>query len=163
MSNSTKTFYLKNLDPLRAIAAISVIIGHIEQIKSNENITSFSNIPFFTETSGRLGVILFFVLSGFLITILLLKEKEKYSIINIKNFYIRRFFRILPLYYLILLIGIFILNYNYTNLSLYMCLLVMPNIAHSSSSRLVYKSSNMVYRDRRTILYYLAYNHIFYK
>jgi peptidoglycan/LPS O-acetylase OafA/YrhL len=133
-NNKQDKFHLKNLDPLRAIAAISVILGHTEQVKFSENLPNFAYIPFFTETSGRLGVILFFVLSGFLITILLLREKEKNTQINIKNFYIRRFLRILPLYYLILFIGIFIIKYDYSNLSLYLCLLLMPNIAHASSN-----------------------------
>lgn len=55
-----------------------------------------------------MGVILFFVLSGFLITHLLLIEKKN-SAISIKKFYIRRILRIWPLYFLILLLAFFIL------------------------------------------------------
>lgn len=60
-------------------------------------------------TSGDYGVTIFFVLSGFLITYLLLSEKQKTSTINIPKFYVRRILRIWPLYYLIVLLGFFVL------------------------------------------------------
>lgn len=62
---------------------------------------------------GKLGVVLFFVLSGFLITYLLLDEINLTTKINMKNFYIRRILRIFPLYYLILIFSFFILP-NFT-------------------------------------------------
>lgn len=52
-----------------------------------------------------MGVNFFFVLSGFLITYLLINEKETYQKINIPYFYVRRILRIWPLYYAVLLIG----------------------------------------------------------
>ena len=52
---------------------------------------------------------MFFVLSGFLITFLLIKEKEYFEKINFKNFYIRRILRIWPLYYFIVILSLFIL------------------------------------------------------
>lgn len=52
---------------------------------------------------GGFGVDLFFVLSGFLITWLLLKEKQKYGRISLKEFYFRRVLRIVPAYVLFLL------------------------------------------------------------
>lgn len=67
-----------------------------------------SYIKAFMDTGG-IGVHLFFVLSGFLITFLLIKEHNSYGGINIKKFYIRRCLRIWPLYYLVMLLGIFIL------------------------------------------------------
>jgi peptidoglycan/LPS O-acetylase OafA/YrhL len=57
---------------------------------------------------GHLGVILFFVLSGFLITYLLLKEREGTSTISVKNFYIRRVLRIWPLYFLLVISALFL-------------------------------------------------------
>lgn len=58
---------------------------------------------------GQLGVTLFFVLSGFLITYLLLAEKEKLGQIKIWDFYVRRALRIWPLYYVVVGLGLFIL------------------------------------------------------
>jgi peptidoglycan/LPS O-acetylase OafA/YrhL len=63
------------------------------------------SFSYFIGTVGKNGVYLFFVLSGFLITYLLLKEKEKHQTILFKKFFLRRIFRIWPLYYLIVIIG----------------------------------------------------------
>lgn len=58
---------------------------------------------------GHLGVNLFFVLSGFLITYLLLAEEKLTGIINVKYFYVRRMLRIWPLYYFVIIMALFIL------------------------------------------------------
>jgi peptidoglycan/LPS O-acetylase OafA/YrhL len=78
--------YFPNLNGLRFFAAFSVMLYH-----------------FFGEglINGHYGVVLFFVLSGFLITYLLFEEKEKFGKIEIKKFYFRRILRIWPLYYLV--------------------------------------------------------------
>jgi peptidoglycan/LPS O-acetylase OafA/YrhL len=92
--------YMPQLDALRAIAVILVIISHW-----------FSLEHFFNRYSanGILGVTLFFVLSGFLITGILLKSKtiiENGGAVKkaFTTFYIRRSLRIFPVYYLLLLI-----------------------------------------------------------
>ncbi|WP_192783117.1 acyltransferase family protein [Amycolatopsis lexingtonensis] len=77
------------LDGLRAIAATMVIFFHF----GGQN---------WTWLSGWVGVYLFFVLSGFLITTLLLREQDRTGRISLSNFYIRRVFRILPPYLVIL-------------------------------------------------------------
>ncbi len=59
--------------------------------------------------NGDLGVSFFFVLSGFLITYLLLEEKENTGQIDIRNFYIRRVLRIWPVYFLVVAIGLLLL------------------------------------------------------
>ena len=56
-------------------------------------------------TSGKIGVVIFFVMSGFLITHLLLAEQKTYNKINIKKFYIRRILRIWPLYFIIIFLA----------------------------------------------------------
>jgi peptidoglycan/LPS O-acetylase OafA/YrhL len=61
---------------------------------------------------GDLGVRFFFVISGFLITWLLLQEQEKHAAISLKNFYIRRALRILPVYFLYLFILGFLTRYS---------------------------------------------------
>lgn len=62
-----------------------------------------------TAELGPLGVIFFFVLSGFLITYLLFTEREVTGSISVGKFYIRRFLRIWPLYYLMVLLGFLVL------------------------------------------------------
>lgn len=92
---SNNTVYLSGLNGLRAIAAISVVIGHV---------TSFTSFDFNLSTAnvGFDGVTLFFVISGFLITYLLLLEKQKTNNVEIKKFYVRRILRIWPIYYLVI-------------------------------------------------------------
>ncbi|ATL41824.1 hypothetical protein CQS02_00160 [Elizabethkingia miricola] len=103
-----KKIHFPNLNGLRFIAATIVIIHHIEQIRNIFGIHNYWNNSFVHEI-GKLGVILFFSLSGFLITYLLLNERDVNGSINIKNFYLRRIFRIWPLYYLIVILAFFIL------------------------------------------------------
>jgi peptidoglycan/LPS O-acetylase OafA/YrhL len=100
-----QTSYIPSLDGLRAISIILVIISHITKY--------FPTIDFFGFDLGGFGVSIFFVISGFLITTLLLKEKVKHGEISLKNFYIRRVIRILPVAYLFLLCVV-ILNYAFS-------------------------------------------------
>lgn len=95
--------HIKNLDTFRAIAAIVVMIGHIELFRQNNWGSSLFNIV----PSGHTAVMMFFVISGFLITFLLTKEKEKYGTISLRDFYLRRILRIWPVYYLVLIISFF--------------------------------------------------------
>ncbi len=105
-----KTIYFPGLNGLRAIAAISVVISHItlslgEFGLSPHVLGSYSaGNPIGLEL-GNYGVSIFFALSGFLITYLLLAEKDKQEI-DIKKFYTRRILRIWPLYYAYLLLAI---------------------------------------------------------
>lgn len=57
--------------------------------------------------NGGHAVTFFFVLSGFLITYLLLKERERMGTIKVKKFYLKRVLRIWPLYFLLIFIGLF--------------------------------------------------------
>jgi peptidoglycan/LPS O-acetylase OafA/YrhL len=79
---------IPSLDGLRAISITLVILSHLVKWKhvSLDVLGSY----------GALGVNVFFVLSGFLITKLLLREYERTSTINLREFYIRRAFRIFP-------------------------------------------------------------------
>lgn len=105
------TVYFPGLDPFRFFAAFLVVIYHIEEAKLLDFGLSNSFPNTFIKFIGPVAVTFFFVLSGFLITYLLLGEKEKYSTVSIKQFYLRRVLRIWPLYYLIVIVGIFILPY----------------------------------------------------
>jgi len=86
-----KPKYFKGLNGIRAIASILVVIWHIDQYAY-----LFSITPFGFHKNGMAGnaVDMFFVLSGFLITYLLLTEKEKTKTIDFKKFYLRRIYRI---------------------------------------------------------------------
>ena len=100
--------YFPNLNGLRLIAALLVIVHHVEQLKSMYGMpNNFSSS--FIQIIGELGVILFFVLSGFLITYLLLEEEKRTDTIAVKNFYVRRILRIWPLYFLIVIAALLIL------------------------------------------------------
>jgi peptidoglycan/LPS O-acetylase OafA/YrhL len=88
--------YIKQLDSLRAIAVTFVVIGHY--------FPSFYIWKYFP--IGSFGVDLFFVLSGFLITNILISQRDLNDSFKstkmrlILNFYIRRILRIFPIYYL---------------------------------------------------------------
>lgn len=98
--------YFPNLNGLRFIAAIMVIYSHMELNKSYFLIDNyFQSIKHL----GNLGVVIFFVLSGFLITFLLLDEKEKTTTISYKTFYRKRILRIWPLYFMVVFLSLFIL------------------------------------------------------
>lgn len=101
--------YFKNLNGLRFIAALMVIVCHIEQFKFIKGFQSYWIEISVFHRLGELGVNLFFVLSGFLITFLLMSEQKKTNKINIPFFYFRRALRIWPLYFLIVLLAFFIL------------------------------------------------------
>lgn len=79
------------LDGLRAIAAVLVVFFHYGG-------------PDWLQ--GWAGVQMFFVLSGFLITTLMLREERRTGEISLKEFYLRRAFRILPVYFVILLVTV---------------------------------------------------------
>lgn len=117
---------------MRAIAALSVLVSHIEVFKRNRDIDNlWGTVPFFKETGGHIGVVLFFVLSGFLISILLLKEKEKHANISLKTFYMRRIFRVWPLYYFIIIISYLLTDFTPSSTTLFLCLSIFPNVAHA--------------------------------
>lgn len=101
--------YFPNLNGLRFIASFLVIIHHIEQIKSISKIDNYWEAIPFVRIIGKLGVVLFFVLSGFLITYLLLAEEYFFKNISIRKFYMRRILRIWPLYFLIIFLAFFVL------------------------------------------------------
>ncbi len=123
--------YLKGLDTLRAIAALIVVWGHIELLKKNKGMVNLIDNEYFNLPSGHIAVILFFVLSGFLITFLLVKEREKVGKISLKKFFIRRILRIWPLYYLILFLSFLLFNADYSQKTVLLCLSGFPNIAHA--------------------------------
>ena len=106
--------YLPGLNGIRAIAACGVMLSHINLAINSFGISNFSLFGFNDLHQpngwnfGEQGVTIFFVLSGFLITYLLLFEYKKVGTIDKKKFYIRRILRIWPLYYVYLAISILV-------------------------------------------------------
>ena len=96
---STRKHNIPSLDGLRAISISLVMFSHLVGTK-NFPIGYHSLLP----GLGTLGVRVFFVISGFLITGLLIREHEKTGRINLKEFYFRRTLRIFPVYYFYLLV-----------------------------------------------------------
>ncbi|MDO9173404.1 MAG: acyltransferase, partial [Actinomycetota bacterium] len=86
--------YLPGLDGLRAIAVVGVMIYH-----ANHSWLE----------GGFLGVEVFFVISGYLITLLLIGEHERSGSVNLRQFWKRRFRRLLPaLYVMMALVAVYI-------------------------------------------------------
>jgi len=98
MSSKPQHNYLPQLDGIRTIAIGLVLIFH--WLPTNHWVNTLPN--------GTIGVTLFFVLSGFLITDILIKNKTESlgdAVQVYKNFMIRRALRIFPIYYLTLAVG----------------------------------------------------------
>ena len=87
--NISQVPYLPGLDGLRAIAVVAVMIYH-------------ANSDWLA--GGYLGVEVFFVISGYLITLLLIAEHERTSGVDLRSFWIRRFRRLLPALFLMMLL-----------------------------------------------------------
>ncbi|HEY4660041.1 MAG TPA: acyltransferase family protein, partial [Terriglobales bacterium] len=87
---------MPSLDGIRAVAVALVVFYHL----------GIPGVP------GGMGVLMFFVLSGFLITWLLLKEEERFGHISLKLFYARRTLRIFPAFYVywFLIIALWIIS-----------------------------------------------------
>lgn len=97
MTNN-KSKYLPSIDSLRALAVLAVIIYHVD----------VNYLP-----GGFLGVDLFFVLSGYLISSLIIKEYKKTGSLNLYNFYIRRARRLLPaVYFMITVVLVVMVMFN---------------------------------------------------
>lgn len=93
--------YFNGLNGIRAIAALIVVILHTGQYLDLFGLKVSEQYKWFWHSYA---VTLFFVLSGFLITYLLLEEKKQTGTVSLKEFYVRRILRIWPLYYLIIII-----------------------------------------------------------
>jgi peptidoglycan/LPS O-acetylase OafA/YrhL len=91
-SNFQEAKYFPLLDGLRAVSIVGVVWHHAGGAQHLSSPLS----------RGYHGVSLFFVISGFLITTLLLRERERFGSISLRRFYLRRALRIFPLYYAVL-------------------------------------------------------------
>ncbi len=95
--------YLKGLHGLRFFAALLVLIFHANDGLYQLDKKMYSIKPIMQK--GHVAVDFFFILSGFLLTYLACLEHNKHGNFDIKKFFLRRVYRIFPLYYLIVFIG----------------------------------------------------------
>jgi peptidoglycan/LPS O-acetylase OafA/YrhL len=102
---TSQKVYFENLDTIRFYAALMVFIQHAisNSFEYLPNGDSILNRLLKIISNGSLGVIIFFILSGFLITYLLIKEYQSQHKISLKKFYLKRILRIWPLYYAVTL------------------------------------------------------------
>lgn len=114
--------YFPGLNGIRAMAAFMVIFAH-----TSNRMGKFGLSPMVREDIASHAVTIFFTLSGFLITYLLLAEKQKTGTIDIKKFYLRRVLRIWPLYYIYLLIVIVVSGFE-VNWAILFYLFIIPNL-----------------------------------
>ena len=95
--------YYPFLDGFRAVGIIGVLIAHINYFFATETLSgTVYKVIAFLGPLGHLGVDIFFIVSGFLITGILIDDYARD--IDLKRFYIRRFFRIAPPYFLVCLL-----------------------------------------------------------
>lgn len=114
METTGKRIYFNNLDILRFMAAYMVVLlhafygwkTHFKGIKALNGFAADSQALIERVFANfSIGVDVFFLISGFLLTYLLLAEREKNGKVDVLRFYIRRAFRIWPLYFFMLLLG----------------------------------------------------------
>lgn len=111
-AKASKPFYRPELDALRFIAFAFVFLCHSPRLGTYPGmayrylwIAKYYDI---FARAGAYGLCIFFLLSAYLISELLLREKEKTGTIHLKAFYVRRILRIWPLYYLGVAMGLLI-------------------------------------------------------
>ncbi len=109
----TQRIYFRNLDTLRFLAAYMIVtlhcffgwkafFGHPDLITSSLSPGMLARVEIVMHNLA-FGVDIFFIISGFLITYLLLSEHKRTGRVDVLRFYIRRAFRIWPLYFLLIL------------------------------------------------------------
>jgi peptidoglycan/LPS O-acetylase OafA/YrhL len=108
-SETGERVYFPELDGLRFVAFMMVYLFHGGVSQGLLARLVGSRVAAVFVDNGGYGVQLFFILSGYLITALLLREEARYGHIALRAFWVRRILRIWPLYYLVLVIGFFLL------------------------------------------------------
>jgi peptidoglycan/LPS O-acetylase OafA/YrhL len=98
LNNDKHNHHLKAIDSLRGLAALSVFLFHMNSLVMPE---ALMYRPWFFFSAGHEAVILFFVISGFILT-----YSQQLLNLNYKQYFIRRVFRIYPAYYLAMLLGV---------------------------------------------------------
>jgi peptidoglycan/LPS O-acetylase OafA/YrhL len=124
--------HIPELDGFRGLAILLVVVGRYWEFHGSSSVRNLA------QSIAHLGVLLFFVLSGFLITGLLYRERSLTGSISFKRFYIRRALRLLPAFFLFLFtVALLVKLGNVTDvpkIEFLECLLYLRNIfGHSLS------------------------------
>ena len=99
---------IRELDGWRGVSILLVVLHHALYFAFPAAMGGSTRVRHLIIFSGELGVRIFFVISGFVITRLLILEEQKYGSISMRGFYLRRLFRILPVFYcFVLAVSIF--------------------------------------------------------
>lgn len=107
--SATARFYLPHLDGLRFVAFLLVFAHHLPQAPEGRGAEALGTVLRTVQAWGWTGVEIFFALSAYLVTALLLKEHAATGRMSVWRFYVRRSLRIWPLYYFALLLGFAVL------------------------------------------------------
>jgi len=119
LPNEEKQKY-PGINGLRAISISFVICYHLAlQTAAFNNLIKIEWLRpvLYFIMDGQLGVNVFFVVSGFLITSLLMREEARTQAVSLKDFYIRRALRIFPAYYFLLLVYVVLQLFNLVQIS----------------------------------------------
>jgi peptidoglycan/LPS O-acetylase OafA/YrhL len=95
---ATPSHRIKELDGLRGVSVLFVVVFHMTKYSGYINLSETSQL--ICSNLGEVGVQIFFVISGFIITQLLIEEHRRTGRISLRGFYTRRFFRIMPAYWI---------------------------------------------------------------
>ena len=98
VSAENSNFYLPELDGLRFFAFLAVFLSHVAVFSNGGSEAKPAIIQIFN-LMGRFGVDLFFALSAYLLTVLMIREKDRFGRLDVRAFYMRRLLRIWPLYF----------------------------------------------------------------
>ncbi len=135
--------YFPLLDGLRCLSIVAVVWFHAAgTIYHHSELLS----------RGYLGVSLFFVISGFLITTLLLREQSGTGNISLKRFYLRRAFRIFPLYYAVVALYVVLVSATETHSA------AGKNFWHNLPYFLTYTSNWFVPLGSDRVIFYFAWS-----
>ena len=164
-AEAASRFYVPELDGLRFIAFILVFLFHRGVNWIELRWWLGAEVTRSLRENGWVGVQLFFILSGYLITTLLLREEQKYGRVDLRAFWVRRILRIWPLYYLTVLItfiviptlnGHFIHTGAHTNLSRHF----VPFLCFAGNWSMVFQGP--VESDAQSILWSVCVEEQFY-
>ena len=105
---------IRELDGWRGVSILLVVLHHFLVFAFPATVEGSKLLHHVLLYAGEFGVRIFFVISGFVITRLLIIEEREHGVISLKGFYTRRFFRIVPVFYFFVLVVCVLSWFNWT-------------------------------------------------